>query len=169
MMAPAEKRWLSVDQIAECLDVSKDTVCSWITSIEMPAHRMDKLWKLKGDNKSFRGRLFLVFPNQEALTQLQSLWQRWQSNQSFERDLSKWKDLFSLLRDVRPWNVRDWLLETGVLNDWRERVTHNEETVPCKIEMWFRQDEEIALRFNWTAKLMRALWRKKYHTLLLLP
>ena len=43
MMAPAEKRWLSVDQIAECLDVSKDTVCSWITSIEMPAHRMDKL------------------------------------------------------------------------------------------------------------------------------
>jgi len=100
----------------------------------------------KREDKLLRGRLFLVFSNQEALNQLQSLWQRWQSNQSFERGQAKWEELFSLLRDIRPWGVRDRLLETGVLEDWRERVEHNEETVPCEIELWFRQDETLNTR-----------------------
>jgi hypothetical protein len=45
--------------------------------------------------------------------------------------------LFSKLRDVRPWGVRDRLEETGVIADWQERVSHNDEVIPCEIELWF--------------------------------
>jgi len=49
MMSPAEERWLSVDEIADYLGVSKDTVYTWITGRGMPAHRMGRLWKFKRD------------------------------------------------------------------------------------------------------------------------
>ena len=44
-----DERWLSVDEIAEYLGVSKDTVYAWINEKEMPAHRMGRLWKFKRD------------------------------------------------------------------------------------------------------------------------
>ncbi|WP_175983516.1 methylation-associated defense system helix-turn-helix domain-containing protein MAD1 [Burkholderia vietnamiensis] len=42
-------RWLSVEEIAEYLGVSKDTVYAWISKRSMPAHRVGKLWKFKAD------------------------------------------------------------------------------------------------------------------------
>jgi excisionase family DNA binding protein len=39
----------SVEQIAEYLGVSKDTVYSWISTKGMPAHRLGRLWKFKRD------------------------------------------------------------------------------------------------------------------------
>jgi excisionase family DNA binding protein len=39
--------YLSVEKIAEYLDVSKDTVYTWITAKGMPAHRLGRLWKFK--------------------------------------------------------------------------------------------------------------------------
>ena len=39
--------YLSVEQIAEYLGVSRDTVYTWITAKEMPAHRLGRLWKFK--------------------------------------------------------------------------------------------------------------------------
>ncbi len=42
-------RWLSVEEIAEYLGVSKDTVYTWITKRRMPAHRIGRLWKFKAD------------------------------------------------------------------------------------------------------------------------
>ena len=44
-----EDRWLSVDEIAEYLGVSKDTVYTWISAKGMPAHRVGRLWKFKRD------------------------------------------------------------------------------------------------------------------------
>ncbi len=92
------------------------------------------------DERALSGRVFFVFTNQQALQQLLSLWNRWKSEKQLPHGFAKWKELFSLLRDVRPWGIRDRLLETGVLDDWRERVAHNEESVPVEIELWFRGD-----------------------------
>jgi excisionase family DNA binding protein len=41
--------YLSVEQIAAYLGVSKDTVYTWITAKRMPAHRLGRLWKFKKD------------------------------------------------------------------------------------------------------------------------
>jgi hypothetical protein len=88
-------------------------------------------------DKTFGGRAFLVFTNQQALQQMLSLWDSWKNNRSLPYGLGKWGDLFSKLRDVRTWGVRDRLEETGVLADWRDRVAHNQEVIPCEIELWF--------------------------------
>jgi excisionase family DNA binding protein len=42
-----DDRWLSVDEICEYLGVSRDTVYAWITSKNMPAQRVGRLWKFK--------------------------------------------------------------------------------------------------------------------------
>ena len=38
-------RWLSVDEIAEHLGVSKDTVYIWVNERDMPGHKVGRLWK----------------------------------------------------------------------------------------------------------------------------
>jgi excisionase family DNA binding protein len=40
-------RWLSVEDIAEHLGVSKDTIYAWIAKRKMPAHRVGRLWKFQ--------------------------------------------------------------------------------------------------------------------------
>jgi len=40
-------RWLSVEEIAEYLGVSKDTVYTWVASNRMPGHRVGRFWKFK--------------------------------------------------------------------------------------------------------------------------
>ena len=94
------------------------------------------------EGKTFRGRLFLIFTNQQALNQIISLWDLWKEGKQLDPGLAKWANVFSLLRDVRPWSVVDRLRETGVLEDWRERVEQNEEIVPCEVELWFRQNPQ---------------------------
>ncbi|NUB23345.1 helix-turn-helix domain-containing protein [Azospirillum brasilense] len=42
-------RWLSVEEIAVHLGVSKDTIYGWIAKKEMPAHKVGRLWKFKAD------------------------------------------------------------------------------------------------------------------------
>ena len=41
------EKWSSLEEIAEHLGVSKDTVYRWIADKQMPAHKVGKLWKFK--------------------------------------------------------------------------------------------------------------------------
>jgi hypothetical protein len=107
----------------------------------------DDFFALGSDNLprpevTLSGRLFFVFANHQALTQMLSLWRRWQAGRTLDRGYGKWKELFGRLRDIRPWGLNDRLLETGVLADWRDRIASNEEIVHSEVELWFRRDEQ---------------------------
>jgi len=39
--------WVSLEEIAVHLGVSKDTVHRWIRNREMPAHKVGRLWKFQ--------------------------------------------------------------------------------------------------------------------------
>jgi len=41
------ERWYSLEEIADHLGVSKDTIHRWIRSRNMPAHKIGRLWKFK--------------------------------------------------------------------------------------------------------------------------
>jgi excisionase family DNA binding protein len=41
------ERWLSVEEIAAHLGVSKETVYRWLEKEKIPAHRVGRLWKFK--------------------------------------------------------------------------------------------------------------------------
>lgn len=40
-------RWLSVQEIAQYLGISKETVYRWLDSKKIPAHKIGKQWKFK--------------------------------------------------------------------------------------------------------------------------
>ena len=40
-------RWLSVEEIADHLGVTKDSVYRWIEKRGLPGHKVGKLWKFK--------------------------------------------------------------------------------------------------------------------------
>ena len=42
-----DDRWFSVDEIAEYLGVSRDTVYAWLNKREMPGHKVGRLWEFK--------------------------------------------------------------------------------------------------------------------------
>lgn len=44
---PVEDRRLSVEEIAEYLDVSRDTAYRWLSKKGLPGHRIGRLWKFK--------------------------------------------------------------------------------------------------------------------------
>lgn len=41
------ERWLSVEEIAAHLGISKETIYRWLEKEKIPAHRMGRLWKFK--------------------------------------------------------------------------------------------------------------------------
>jgi excisionase family DNA binding protein len=41
------ERWLSVNEIAAHLGISRETVYRWIDSKALPGHRIGKFWKFK--------------------------------------------------------------------------------------------------------------------------
>lgn len=42
-----EDRWLSVEEIASYLGVSRDTIYNWLSDRGMPGRRVGRLWKFK--------------------------------------------------------------------------------------------------------------------------
>lgn len=44
------ERWLSVDEVAEYLGVSRDTVYTWVTNKGMPGYKVGRFWKFKCDD-----------------------------------------------------------------------------------------------------------------------
>ena len=40
-------RWLSVQEIAQFLGISKETVYRWLESKKIPAHKIGKQWKFQ--------------------------------------------------------------------------------------------------------------------------
>jgi excisionase family DNA binding protein len=43
-------RWLSVDEVAEYLGVSRDTVYTWVAAKGMPGHKVGRFWKFKRED-----------------------------------------------------------------------------------------------------------------------
>lgn len=46
-IATMTEPWVSVDQIAEHLGVTRDSIYRWIERKGLPAHRVGRLWKFK--------------------------------------------------------------------------------------------------------------------------
>jgi excisionase family DNA binding protein len=44
---PMSEPWVSVEQVAEHMDVTRDSIYRWIDRKGLPAHRVGRLWKFK--------------------------------------------------------------------------------------------------------------------------
>lgn len=47
MIEKYTENWIGIEDAAKYLDVTKDTVRTWIKKTDIPAHKIGKLWKFK--------------------------------------------------------------------------------------------------------------------------
>lgn len=102
----------------------------------------DDFFDEKHPEKDLGGRLYLVMTNQRALEELLSLWRRYKEDREmkFQWGYTKFRDVFDTLKDIRRWDVQDRLIDTGVLEAWREDLTHDgDRPISFEAELWFYQ------------------------------
>lgn len=46
-MSEMKEKWSNLEETAEYLGVTKDTIRSWIKKTDIPAHKVGRLWKFK--------------------------------------------------------------------------------------------------------------------------
>jgi hypothetical protein len=95
-------------------------------------------------DKKLTGRLFLIMTDQRALAELRSLFDKWRQDPEapFPKGLAPLKYAFRHLRTIRPWDAQDRIRDTGLWEDWKERIEHGQETIPFEIELWYRSDPD---------------------------
>ncbi|MFA7482984.1 MAG: S8 family peptidase [Vulcanimicrobiota bacterium] len=130
----------SVDSFLDA--VAKVEGLDLLREFEVEKLEPDDDFQIKGKaEKPFDGRLYLLMSNQKAMTQILAYWDQWQSHGKVDRGFAPFKNVFSRLRDVRKWSVEDRLRETGLIEDWQQRVDDGYETVVGEIELWFHESQ----------------------------
>lgn len=112
-----------------------------------------------GARKRYGRQLFVLASDARAWQELLRLWELYQRQETFPRGLTKFRDVFSLLRDLRPWDDRDRLERAGAAAAWeRDLAQLDDELVPFEIELWHRGDANLRaqLQDELTADLRRA-------------
>lgn len=101
--------------------------------------------KKTGDKISspISGKLYCVMSNQQAMSQLLSLWHRHQKGETdvFKRGFAGIRDLFTHIRNIRKWDAQDRIAETYAVEYWRESLELDGDLpVPFEIELFYRGD-----------------------------
>ena len=99
----------------------------------------------RGKEMATRARLYVVMSDRRGARELVSLFRRFREDPkkpAYKRGLTKWRDLFHHLYDVRFWGPQDRIEETGLREDWEERLHDGEETVRIEVELWYRRDTD---------------------------
>ena len=120
---------------------------------------------------------YLMVPDIQALRNIESLWRRWLGGRLVQGE-TPWRDVFSLLRDLRPWGPTDRVQATDLDILSEEIDGRNEDDLTrLEIELVFRlndhvaQDREQEVRAAVVARGGRILSRSRiadiaYHALL---
>ena len=121
----------------------------WMGEIEIDGIAPDEDFYSVNKNKEklkevLKGRLYLVMSNQTALAEMLSLWKRYQANptMAFEHGLTKFRDVFQYLKDIRRWSIKDRLAEHEVFEVWQEDLkSDSQRNVRFEAELWYREND----------------------------
>lgn len=118
----------------------------WMGELELDEIAPDADFYDEGHpDKPLSGRLYLVMSNQRALDEMLSLWHRYKNdpNMEFQHGLTRFREVFDTLVDIRRWDVQDRLHETGLLDSWRlDLEDEGDGLVGFEAELWFRSDAD---------------------------
>jgi len=116
----------------------------WLGEVEIDDIQPDNDFFIDGEKtKALNGRLFLIMTNQEALMELYSLWKIYSANPLAKLDYGKgkFKELFKYIYDIRYWNYKDRLNNTGIIEEWQRSLAQGiNQILSVKIELWYRKD-----------------------------
>lgn len=95
-----------------------------------------------GDQKSY---LYLSMTNQSALARLKAEWNRYYQNKGkMEYGFAVLRRLFEYIDDIRFWDARDRLRDTGLYERFSFSVKESDiDSIPVEIELWNRESEQL--------------------------
>ena len=125
---------------------SKIEGLEWLSEYESRELQSEGGFYSDEDNleKAINGRVMLLLSDRRAIDELLSLWRRYGQNPEmvFQRGWTKFRDVFSLLKDIRYWSAVDRIHGTGVMNYWEDILEHQPMSpIRFEAELWFRNDD----------------------------
>jgi hypothetical protein len=133
----------SVDGVAQAASLIPGL--EWLAELDLD----EQMPELGFANLDERGaplprRLYALMSNQSAMIALIDLWGQWTSSpeQRAKKGFGPFKNLFTLLKDIRHWSAEDRVRETGILDRWREHIDIGA-TMMFEVEFWFRADGTV--------------------------
>jgi Subtilase family len=124
--------------------VAKIPGLEWLLESALEQVTPDEDFFVEGkEEKTLSGRLFLLGTNQQALTEILSLWERYKNEPAskFARGLAPWKHIFEQLKDVRRWSHQD-RIGADIRTYWQEEVAAGPQTVRFEIDAWCYRSPE---------------------------
>ncbi len=100
----------------------------------------DEDFPASGEKTVRDGRLFVSMVNQQGITELLSLWDRWQQGQQLPWGKTKWCDIFACLKNIRRWGMQETLIETDMKKYFEGFL--DDEMVSFQIECFYHQNAQ---------------------------
>lgn len=137
----------TIDSIEDFANaIKKIDGLEWMGEIEVDELAPDQdFYDEKNADKILEGRLYIVMTNHKALNEMLSLWNRYRddSTMQFARGLTKFRDVFSCLKNIKRWDIQDRLMETGLIKAWKEELLDDgQRKIKFETELWFRGSSE---------------------------
>ncbi|PPD32356.1 MAG: exopolyphosphatase [Methylomonas sp.] len=120
-------------------------LAEWDEEFEPDEYFFNKDSKQQKTDKRVDGRLYLAMTNQQGLSELLALWKQWQKTNDLPPGKAKWRDVFSQIKVIRRWGIQEQLIETGVLDIWREDLEYEDtahQHINFQVEFFYRKDRQ---------------------------
>ncbi|WP_445367500.1 hypothetical protein ACH5Y9_21255 [Methylomonas sp. BW4-1] len=120
-------------------------LAEWDEEFEPDEYFFNKDSKQQKTDKQVEGRLYLAMTNQQGLDELLTLWKLWQKTNDLPPGKAKWRDVFSQIKVIRRWGIQEQLIETGVLDNWREDLEYEDtahQLINFQVEFFYRKDRK---------------------------
>jgi hypothetical protein len=101
--------------------------------------------ELEGDEQDNEPVIYLLVPDALALSNIVSLWRRWNQGENLGTGFAPWRNVFATLRNIRPWGAQD-----RVQSDERNIIATeiasmaDDERIRLEIELVFRSADARA-------------------------
>ena len=109
--------------------------------------------------KPVGGQVYLTMSNQQGMDELVALHRQWQQGQQLPRGKANWAKVFARIVRIRRWGIRETLIETGMLEAWRDLLDNADPTqeVPFQIELFYGSDNYRKRNEQQLQQLLKAL------------
>ena len=134
-----------IEKLSEA--ASKIAGLEWLAELDLDDYQSDHVFsEANKPDALLAHRLYALMTNQQAMTQLLSLWNAWIADptQRARNGFGPFKDLFIHLNDVRRWGPQDRIDQTMIVENWKDTLqTYPDEPCRFEAELWFRKDARL--------------------------
>lgn len=101
--------------------------------------------ELESDEQDFNPLVYLLVPDALALSNMVSLWRRWNQGENLGTGFAPWRNVFATLKGIRPWGPQDRLQseERDIIATEIAGLT-DDERIRLEIELVFRSSDASA-------------------------